>query len=483
MELRKRTLVPLMVALATLSGCETGDELLDSDEAELHQQYETWLFQAEGVDDNTSLIRTVAQLPNGQSITGGTFSGNLTLGSDTYDSVGRIDIFIARLDRDGSVIWSQTFGSTDNDHIYDIETDSEGSLYVTGTMALPISIAGQTLSSSGGVDFFVAKLDSSGDFLWATTGGGPAYDLARDLEIHEDEVWMVGTYSDSMSLGSESLVSNGNRDAFVAKLDSESGDTLLLTGAGGPSTDRGQGIAVSQHGNVFVTGSFEGSGNFFDGDNALSLGTEDIFLAKLDNNGQLSWVDTMGGTGSARSAGVVVRHGRVTLAGTFTEDIQVGNHSYTSNGESDILVASYRSNGNLRWVKTAGGSGVDFLSGISAGRHGLLLSGGFHDTMDIGHRTLQSNGAQDAFVFRMSKRGHFQCSASFGGEGDDSGAQVAKGFGRRVFLAGTFEGVTEFNDIDAESGGAEDGFLLSFFLRNYCHHHHHHHGHHHRGHR
>ena len=141
------------------------------------------------------------------------------------------------------------------------------------------------LTTAGGYDVFVAKLSSTGDWLWARRAGGSSADRARDIAVNASgDVFVTGYYHSTASFGETALSSAHDRDAFVAKL-SPGGDWFWAVRAGGAAHCETYGIALDDSDNVFV------SGNFFNtvsvGDTEItSVGGLDVFVAKLSSSGE-----------------------------------------------------------------------------------------------------------------------------------------------------------------------------------------------------
>jgi hypothetical protein len=148
------------------------------------------------------------------------------------------------------------------------------------------------LTDNGDLDAFLTKFDSSGSFVWARKWGGSGDDIAAGVAIDFfGDVYVIGHYSDTVDFdpgsATDDHTSNGLFDVFVTKLDS-SGAFKWARTWGGSGWDRGLGIAVDKSGNIFASGSFMGTVDFDPGfgvDNRTSSGGTDIFLVKLQPNG------------------------------------------------------------------------------------------------------------------------------------------------------------------------------------------------------
>ena len=186
---------------------------------------------------------------------------------------------------------------------------------------------------------------------------------------------------------------------------------------GGTSLDEGWGIAVDGSGNVHTTGNFQDTADFDPGpgtSNLTSNGSSDVFVSKLDSNGNFVWAKNMGG-GADHGLGIEVDgSGNIHTTGIFngTADFDPGPGSFnlTSNGGRDVFVSKLDSDGNFVWAKSIGGAFADQVSGIALdGSGNVHTTGFFGSTADLdpglGTFNLTSNGSFDIFI---SKLGHLE---------------------------------------------------------------------------
>jgi len=208
-----------------------------------------------------------------------------------FSSSGRtFDIFVLKLDSNGTYQWHTFYGSSSDDSGYGIAVDGSGNVYVTGysyaTWGSPLHAFS---SSSGTSDIFVLKLGSSGTYQWHTFyGSSSSNDSGSSITLDvSGNVYVTGysyaTWGSPLHAFSSSV---GTIDIFVLKLDS-SGTYQWHTFYGSSSDDSGGGIAVDGSGNVYVTGT--SSATWGSPLHAFSGGGGDIFVLKLDSNGTYQW--------------------------------------------------------------------------------------------------------------------------------------------------------------------------------------------------
>jgi hypothetical protein len=154
--------------------------------------------------------------------------------------------------------WVNSAGGNFNDESYDVEVDALGNIYTTG-YTTAASAFGPTISltTNGYSDIYVSKSDVNGNFLWTKVFGGLQVDRGYDIELDAvGNIYVTGTFMGSATFGSTTLTSNNNsQDIFVLKLDN-AGNVLWALAEGGPDGDTGYGITVDNNGDVIVTGQF-----------------------------------------------------------------------------------------------------------------------------------------------------------------------------------------------------------------------------------
>jgi hypothetical protein len=234
---------------------------------------------------------------SGNVITAGRFAGTADFdpAAPTYDltSAGN-DVFVSKLDASGNFVWAKQMGGTSGDNCTGLVLDGSGNIYTTGAFQVVADFdpgAGTfTLSSLGGNDIFVSKLDASGNFVWAKqlggTGAGSEVGFAIALDafgnVHTCGYFQL-TVDFDPGAGTFNLTSAGGEDVFLSKLDA-SGNFLWAKQMGGTSSDEALSIAIDGLGGIYSTGYFSVTGDFDPGIgifNLTSAGSFDIFIHKM----------------------------------------------------------------------------------------------------------------------------------------------------------------------------------------------------------
>jgi|GEM_PF-1246380 len=262
----------------------------------------------------------------------------------TLTSAGLPDIFIAKYDGSGKVLWAKRAGGTGEDWGREVSVDGLGNIYVTGHFQGTATFDTTTLTSAGNRDIFLAKYDGSGNLLWVQRAGGTGDDIARGIDIDNSvNVYITGTFTNTITFGTTTLTNSGLEDIFLTKYDA-SGNVLWARKAGGTGNDRTKNLFVDGLGNSTVTGHFTGTATFGAGEpnetTLTSAGQIDILIAKYDPSGNLRWAKRAGGSGDDFGYSLDLDDSSNTLVtGAFQNTVTFGTTTLTSSGSYDIFTA------------------------------------------------------------------------------------------------------------------------------------------------
>jgi hypothetical protein len=273
-----------------------------------------------------------------------------------------------------------------------------------------IIFGNDTLFRVGNDDIFLVKYDSSGNVLWARSKGGNQSDIALGLAANAaGECWMSGLYaSASLTFGSSVITntSTGTYDVFIAKYDS-SGNALWAGSGGGTSDDAGYSISIDAANNCYVTGTFASPSVSFGGTALLNEGNENFFIAKSDNSGNFLWAHSGGGSAIGWGFDIAAdANGNSFIAGVFSSDSMTVGSTVLTNvnpvlGYYDIFLAGYDTGGNSLWAKSAGGEGTDWSFGNSLNAAGNIYITGYFssDSLAFDNTTLvNTNTSFDFYI-------------------------------------------------------------------------------------
>lgn len=207
-------------------------------------------------------------------------------------SSGINDVFIVKLDASGNFVWAKKMGGTNYDIGRSVKLDASNNVYITGAFTASVDfdpgMAVFNLTSAGGNDIFISKLDASGNFVWAKNMGGPENDISFSMAIDDSgNLYTTGYFRNTADFdpdaGLFSLTSAGVLDVFIAKLNA-SGSFAWARAMGGTGIDIANAIALDASNHVYSTGAFNGTVDFDPGAglfNLTSAGNTEIFIHKM----------------------------------------------------------------------------------------------------------------------------------------------------------------------------------------------------------
>jgi PKD repeat protein len=367
-----------------------------------------WLWAKKAVGSNHEYARAIAVDNAGNVYISGNFQGTCSFGYFQVNSYGDNDAFIAKLDNDGNWLWARNAGGTQADEGSSLAVDNSGNVYLAGWFYNNITFGNITLTPNANQDLFVAKLDTDGNWLWARRAGGAVSDNAASIRLDSaGNAYVTGYFTNTATFGTYTITGGGqwNQDIYAAKIDSL-GNWLWASSAGGPSYDRSSGITVGSNGESYITGDFQGAITI--GTTTLNcLGSADVFVAKLDSLGNWLWAKSAGGTSEDYGCAISVdTQNNPYVAGYFYGTSTIGTTVLSSAGVADVFVAKLDAEGNWQWANRGGGPSYDFCQSIAVDNNGsAYITGYFENNATFGVVNLINSytSYQDIFVAKLAE--------------------------------------------------------------------------------
>lgn len=315
--------------------------------------------------------------------------------------------------------WAETMGGIQNDQVHAVTTDADGNVYVCGSFKYTVDfdpgVNETNITSTGNYDIFIQKLNPAGELQWVKSFG-----------------------------------STGPDDALDLKLDA--------------------------NGNVYVIGNFTKTVDFDPGVETTSItshGASDIFLQKLDTDGNFQWVKTWGSTSIDKGAALAIDNaGNIFTTGLFKYtvdfDLGAGTAELTAPGTNkNIFIQKMDSNGDFVWVKGLIGATCNSTAITTDEFGNVFTTGYFTGTVDFNPSAVTDNrtsrGANDIFTQKLESNGDFVWVSTIEGTTDNTPSALAVAPDGSVFVTGSFTGTADFdpsaNSMDIPTTGLADGFL------------------------
>jgi gliding motility-associated-like protein len=302
--------------------------------------------------------------------------------------------------------WLWSTGSNGNDEALKNTIDKSGNIYTTGYFSLSSQFGSTTLTSSGSGDIFISKQDSSGNYIWTVKAGGPLSDRAYGIAADSaGNIFITGFFLGSATFGSITLNSaNSSQDIFIAKLNA-AGSFVWAKNFGGDDIDIGQAINADIYGNIIVAGQFRDTAQFdsytfySETDPLTNAPSFDIFILKLDGNGNVMWAKQGAAKYDDRGLSVASdASGNIYITGEFSDTLQFVN-TYNNNGFNASFILKMDASGNETWFQKLFAVQVLAYS-IRCFNNSIYIAGDFQGQLSIyGNSTITLNSPYQYNIF------------------------------------------------------------------------------------
>ncbi|MBI5476247.1 MAG: T9SS type A sorting domain-containing protein [Ignavibacteriales bacterium] len=280
-------------------------------------------------------------------------SSTITFGTTTLLNSGAYDMYLVRYDANGNVKWAKKGGGGGYEQPIAMAVDTNGNCYYTGYFQSPtISFGTTTLTNKGGMhDMFIVKYDSNGNVLWAKNPGGTGSDIGSGIGLDSNGNCLVsGSFSSpTITFGTTTLTNNnaGSSDFFVVKYNGN-GDVIWAKSAGGTFDESCNGMTIDHNNNIYILGTFNGSTLTLDSTTLTNNGGYDFFIIKYDQDGNVVWAKSAGGTGNEEAYDIAINDSSCYVSGLFmSPTLTLGTTTLVNNGDNDMFIAKLNNTANL----------------------------------------------------------------------------------------------------------------------------------------
>jgi len=361
----------------------------------------------------TDQLYSIQQTTDGGYILGG-WSESYISGDKTENSFGGSDYWVVKLDSIGNIQWQNTIGGNSGDGLYSVQQTTDGGYILGGVSTSNIS-GDKTENSQGYIDYWVVKLDASGNIQWQNTIGGNSDDYLTSIQQTTDGGYILGGWSNSNISGDKTENSQGYFDYWVFKLD-PSGNIQWQNTIGGSINDQLYSIQQTIDGG-YILGGWSNSN--ISGDKTENSQGTDYWVVKLDASGNIQWQNTIGGSFlDYLNCMQQTSDGGFILAGSSQSGIS-GDKTEDSQGGSDYWVVKLDAFGNIQWQNSIGGNSDDYLTSIQQTIDGGYILGGYSNSGISGDKTENYQGDYDYWVVKLDATGNIQWQNTIGGNSWD----------------------------------------------------------------
>jgi hypothetical protein len=341
-------------------------------------------------------------------------------GNKSNNAIGSFDYWVVKLDSRGRVKWNKTFGGlSDDSNPYIIQTPEGG--YLVGGKSIS-NISGNKTENAINLsyDYWVIKLDKSGNVQWDNTIGGIQLEAVRGLAVAADNKgYLIAGYAHSNSGYDKSELNRGSSvwsDYWVVKL-TKTGTVKWNKTYGGGNEDVLTSFKSTNNGGFIMGGHSYSPAEYEKTDSFV--GNCDYWIVKIDANGNRLWDKTIGGRLSDYQTSVSQTSDHGYILGGYSNSPVSFSKTGAWRGGTDCWIVKTDSSGNKIWDKTIGGSGIDHLSSIQQTADGGYILGGVSNSDAGNEKSENSNGGNDIWIIKLDSDGNKLWDKTYGGTGDD----------------------------------------------------------------
>lgn len=386
----------------------------------------------------------LAQTPCGDLYAGGFFQNNF----GGLTAWGAEDGYISKYNEQGQLIWLKQLRCNNADRVNSIAVSNDHEIYITGEFRGSFYYNSDSLVSQDRLDIFIAKIDSSGNILWAKQGAGWGFQSANAITTAPNgTISISGYYEDTLHFENLWVHRIGLRDIFVANFDNL-GNLLWLQSLGGPAFEDGKAIISDNVNNFYITGPFRDFLFVFN-DTLVGNGVNDVFIAKYNSNGVLQWVKTMGGPAADEATCLNINQNQqIFVGGWYDRSMEIGHFSLQGNSEEDGFVVTLDTAGNFLWAEPLAGDFDERIYAIDFDENNNFYVTGTLDSLmvlfgdSLTNRHL--NRPTDIFITKFSENRTYHWGQTLGHYYNDFAKNLIVKNSSTLYLSGGFQDTSIF---------------------------------------
>lgn len=296
-----------------------------------------------------------------------------------YTSEGGLDLLLYSINEEGSVDWVLSDGGEDDQYAQKVACDDDGNVYIIGVFSNSMTLNDIEYHSNGAFDMFLAKYSNEGEYLWCQVFGGPNSESLISLEVKNNRVFVAGRFYDYTIIQGDTIRSFAGTDSFISRFNLE-GDLLNYMTVGGESVDMVSDLAVDNNSNIYIAGDFYNNIHLSEDVTYEAGDYLGLYVAKYDNNFDLVWAYQPIGIDLKPGIKLDVSNDqRCVISGMFSADIHFGNTQFnTQPSDEDIFMASFTEDGSIDWVQRFFSNSMDNIIDVEMDQSGDVYIAGHY---------------------------------------------------------------------------------------------------------
>ncbi len=292
---------------------------------------------------------------------------------DLTENAGAQDFWLLKLDASGNKIWQKSIGFSGADYGTAVTQTIDGGYVITGALDVTSSGGEGNFNRHAGGDYWALKLSTTGVLEWSRYFGGSYTDVPYGVVQTDSGELLIAGSSDSNDV--DISANNGTYDFWLVKI-SSTGTLLWEKSFGGSQIDEARGIVATHDGHFLVVGDTRSE----DGMVTLNNGAADLWVLKINTDGEVLWEKTIGGTNFDVARAVCQTQDNGFLVAGSSRST---TNSYTNKGQNDAYLVQIASDGNVVWEQNIGGAEIDYLYDVVALQDGSVVGVGESSSANV----------------------------------------------------------------------------------------------------
>lgn len=398
----------------------------------------------------------------GNTLVLGTFTGTCDFGSGPLTSLGSNDIFLAKYAPAGNCLWARAWGGASMDLPKDMALLPDDSVVLTGLFQDTVNFGGGPVTSNGAGDVFLLRIGADGSYVWHLSFGGVDSDYGASVEpTSSGGLVLLGMFQDKVDFGLGMQYSAGGEDLFLISL-SGAGSVGFSRTFGTTLDDWPGAVAVDGVDRIYLGATSNGDLDLGGGPMS-NAGGQDAFLASFDQYGNYTWSQRYGDSSDQWLTCLATPGVGVVAGFEFEGTIDLGGKDLVSVGGDDIALARFDPAGSHLWSKSFGSGDSDSVIGLAARGDGRLLAvGSIPGPVNFGGGLLPVAGGEDAWCAAFDADGAYLFSGAYGDASDQEFHCAGFSGDHDFYVAGQYRGTIDVGGGPLTSAGFGDVLLARF---------------------
>ncbi|HZO13248.1 MAG TPA: hypothetical protein VFB62_08310 [Polyangiaceae bacterium] len=373
------------------------------------------------------------------------FSGTLDFGGEPINSAGDRDGLVARFGPNCEIIFALPIGGALEDFVEDVAVLSDGSVIAFGSFNGTTSFG----TSQGDWDHFLFRIDPDGNVMWTKTWGGPGIQQPGRISVgSDDHIYVAGGFSDSVTIETTTHSALTGDDIHAFELTPDGALVWSESYGGDMGSARVRGVAVDTGGNLTISGLFAGT-IALSGMSLTSNGNNDGFVATLAPGGMAVFATSFGSDNAASNDYIVdlaVReNGNIVMLAPVRNPMSFGANAFTPRGARDMALIELSAVGDVAWARSFGGPNEETAAGLALDDNRILVAGAFDGAGDLGGGAIENGKKRSFFGAVFDENGVFSSALVAGSAGTHCrGVTIAATGDGDVVAGGGCIGVIDF---------------------------------------